>query len=136
MILDKQALLSEDQALTTTAVSTNVIDMGADAAEIQAFIEKAGDLLVQVTEALESGTSVQVQVQVDDAEGFGSLVTLLETAAVVTADLITGYQFRLGALPPHTSKRYLRIRYLIVGTYDAGTVFAGFVNAKQTNGVA
>ena len=42
MIIDKQNLFSDDQAITVTADSTNVIDLGADDSKIQAINEKGG----------------------------------------------------------------------------------------------
>lgn len=133
MIMDKQNLFSDAQALTTSAASTNVIDMGADDAKVQAFVEKGGEIMCQVGVALESGTSVKVGVQVDDAVGFGTAVTLLETAVILTATLVAGYRFRLGKIPAHLSKRYMRLYYTIDGTFDAGSIDAGIVIDQHTN---
>lgn len=134
MILDKQNLLSDAQALTTSAASTNVIDLGADDASIQAFVERAGEIFCQVGVALETGTSVAVAVQVDDDVAFGSATTLYTTAAIATASLVEGYKFTLGKFPAHISERYMRLYYTIVGTFDAGSVDAGIVLDEQTNG--
>ena len=135
MILDYQNLFSNDQALTTTAASTNVIDLGADDAYIQDANEK-GDvkLWAQVTTALAGGTSVQAVLQEDDDVAFGTAVTLVQSAAIAAASLVAGYQFPI-EMPSRISKRYLRINYVIVGTFTSGAVSAGLVLEKQTANV-
>lgn len=135
MILDKQNLFSEDQAITVTAVSTNVIDLGADNARNQLDNEKGDvEVFVQVTTAFSGGTSLKVTLQADDDEAFGSAVTILDSAAIVTASLVAGYQFKLGKLPRLGSadKRYLRLNYTVVGTMSAGKVLAGLIRDRQT----
>lgn len=134
MILDKENLFSEDQAITVTAVSTNVIDLGADNARSQLNNEKNVDVLVQVTEAFASGTSVKATLQADDDEAFGSAVTVVETAAIAAASLVAGYQFKIGALPRlgAADKRYLRMNYTVVGTFTTGKIVAGLVFDRQT----
>lgn len=135
MIFDKQALFSEDQALTVSAASSNVIDLGDDSARVQALNEK-GDLevMIQVTTAFAGGTSLKATLQSDDDEAFGSPTTVLDSAAVVTASLVQGYQFPFGELP-RISERYLRVAYTIVGTMSAGKVFAGLNLDRQSSGV-
>lgn len=133
MITDKENLFSEDQAVTVSAASTNVIDLGNDASEIQALNEKGHvELFVQVTTAFASGTSLKVTLQSDDDEAFGSATTLLDTAAIATASLVAGYQFKFGSLP-QINEQYLRLYYTVVGTMSAGKIFAGLVVDRQTN---
>lgn len=133
MILDYENTFSDAQELTTTAASSNVIDLGADSSRVQAFVERTFEIFCQVGVALETGTSVAVSVQVDDDVAFGSATTLYTTAAIATASLVAGYKFTIPTLPAHTSERYMRLYYTIVGTYDAGSVDAGVVLEKQTN---
>lgn len=133
MIADKQNIFSEDQAITVTAASTNVIDLGNDDAAIQALNEKGdAELLVQVTTAFAGGTSLAVKLQSDDDEAFGSATDLIDTGAIVTATLVQGYKFRLAL--PEINEQYLRLYYTVVGTMSAGKIFAGLVLDKQTNG--
>lgn len=137
MFLDKENLFSEDQDIGVAATadaataSTNIIDLGNDDAAVQALNEKGGQLLVQVTETFAGGTSMKVTLQSDDDEAFGSPTTVVESAAVVTASLVQGYQYKL-ALPP-INEQYLRLVYTVVGTMSAGMVMAGIVLDKQTN---
>lgn len=136
MIFDKENLFSEDQAVTTTAASTNVIDLGADDSAVQTNNEKGMiEILVQVTTAFAGGTSLQVTLQTDTDVAFGSAASLQATAAIATASLTAGYQFAIIRLPRSAVERYIRLYYTVVGTMSAGAVFAGLVLDVQTNGV-
>lgn len=135
MFIDKQNLFSEDQAVTVTAVSTNVIDLGANESEIQALFEKGlVKVAAQVTTAFAGGTSMSVALQTDSDEAFGTVETLHTSAAIATATLVQGYQYRIGGLPLGI-KRYLRLNYTVVGTMSAGKIHAGLVLDTQSNGL-
>ena len=82
MILDKQNLFSEDQAITATAVSTNVIDMGTDNALVNSPNEKDVELFVQVTADFATLTSLTVSLYTDSDVAFGSATLLFSSAAV------------------------------------------------------
>ena len=135
MILDAENLFSDDQAVTVTAVSTNIIDQGAVSTG-KGGIGKGDiplELLVQVSEEdFAGGTSLKVQVQSDSVEAFSGPTLLHETDAILTAVLTTGYQFALARIPV-TAERYLRLNYVVVGTHTAGKLTAGLVEARQTN---
>jgi len=130
MILDKENLFSDDQAVTTTAASTNVIDTGA--------AKDSGPgtpmrVLAQVSEAdFAGGTSIAVALQTATDAAFSSPVTLFTTAAIALADLVAGYQFAIGMVPKG-ALRYLRLNYTVVGTMSAGKITAGIVFDKQQN---
>lgn len=133
MIFDKQNLFSEDQAVTVTANSSNVIDLGNDSSKVQALNSKGElEVVAQVTTAFAGGTSLKVSLQSDDDEAFGSPTTVLETAAIALADLDAGYNFKLGKLPD-INEQYLRLVYTVVGTMSGGKVFAGLNLDRQTN---
>jgi len=73
MILDKQNLFSDDQAVTVTADSTNVIDLGI------AGMGKGEPvrLIAQVTETFDGGTSLQVSLVTSDSSTFNGATTLV-----------------------------------------------------------
>lgn len=124
MILDKENLFSNAQVLTTTAASTNIIDLGTakDHGPGNPLI-----LLVQVVVTFAGLTSMAVVVQTDSAEGMGTVETLHTSAAIAAASLIAGYKYRV-ALPQEGLKRYLRLSYTISGTASGGSaVTAGIV---------
>lgn len=130
MLLDAKLLMSDDQAITANAASTDIIDRG-DVKDVG----KAGDipLLIQVTESFNNLTSLAVSVQTDNDSAFGSPTTLF-TTTVLLADLVAGYQLPVITLPQHT-ERYLRANYVVAGTAPTtGKVTAGICAGVQTNG--
>ena len=131
MILDKQLIFSNGQALTATADSTNVIDLG----QTRANEGEPTEILLQVDTALTSGgaSTLVVSLVTDDNEAFSSATTLLSTPAIPKATLVRGYQFSIGYLPPNV-ERYVKLVYT-VGTADftAGNINAALVLARQTN---
>ena len=123
MLLDQQALFSDDQAVTTTAASENFINLGATAtppgapAALKRDLGPADlDLLVQVTGAFAGGTSIAVSVETDDNSAFSSAKTVATTPAVALADLKAGYIFPVPEFPIGTVEPYVRLKYTVVGT--------------------
>lgn len=144
MIFDSTNLFSDAQAITDTAASTNVIDLGATDTPkhaVNAITRDLGkgrpiDLRIQVVEDFATLTSLKVGVQTDSAEGFGSAVTVLESPAVVAASLLAGYVFPIQWVPRGTLSRYVRLYYTVAGTTaTAGKVTAGFVFASEERDV-
>lgn len=127
MILDKQNLFSDDQEVTVTADSTNVIDLGI------AGMGKGEPvrLLAQVTTTFDGGTSLQASLVTSDSSTFNGATTLVETAAIAEAVLLAGYEFGLGGFMPEEIKRYNKLVYTVVGTMTAGAITAGFLLDKQ-----
>jgi hypothetical protein len=130
MITDKLLRVSEDQALTTTAVSTNTIDLSVarDMGEGQELF-----MNFAVTAALTGGTSVKFEVIQSASADLSSPTVIGSTDAVVTASLVAGYNTAVRVNPQIGSKgqRYIGARYTISGTYSAGTVTADVVATIQ-----
>jgi hypothetical protein len=131
MITDKTLRVSTDQALTTTAVSTDTIDLS-----IARDMGEGNDLYMNfaVTAALTGGTSVKFEVIAATNAALSSGVVVIGSSdAVVTADLVTGKNVavRLNPQIASTGQRYLGARYTISGTYSAGTVTADIVETVQ-----
>ena len=126
MITDKLLRVSEDQALTTTAVSTDTIDLS-----VARDIGEGGDLFMNfaVTTALAGGTSVKFEVITSAAANLGSPTVIGSTDAIVTASLVAGYNTAVRINPQIASlgQRYLGARYTISGTYSSGKVTADVV---------
>jgi len=123
MITDKLLRVSEDQALTTTAVSTNTIDLS-----IARDMGEGHPLFMNfaVTAALTGGTSVKFEVISSASANLSSPTVIGSTDAIVTASLVTGFNtaVRINPAIASTGQRYLGARYTISGTYSAGTVTA------------
>jgi hypothetical protein len=127
MITDKLLRVSEDQALTTTAVSTDKIDLS-----VARDIGEGQDLFMNfaVTTALTGGTSVKFEVVIADDAAISTNVEVVGSSdAILTAALVVGKNEAVRINPKVASlgRRYLAARYTIVGTYTAGKVTADVV---------
>ena len=127
MITDKLLRVSTDQALTTTAVSTDTIDLN-----VARDMGEGSDLYMNfaVTTALAGGTSVKFEViGATNAALSSGVVVIGSSDAVVTADLVAGKNVAVRIDPQiaSTGQRYLGARYTIVGTFTAGNVLADVV---------
>lgn len=126
MITDKLLRVSEDQALTTTAVSTDTIDLS-----VARDVGEGQDLFMNfaVTTALAGGTSVKFEVITSASANLGSPTVIGSTDAIVTASLVAGYNTAVRINPQIASlgQRYLGARYTISGTYTSGKVTADVV---------
>lgn len=142
MHLDAQNIFSDRQALTATANSTNHLDLGATStvagapSALKRDLGGAQDipLLIQVVEAFTGGTSVEVQIQVDDNNAFSSAKLVASSGAIPVAQLVAGYKFNPPVVPLGTDERYMRLRYVVTGTPTAGRITAGIAAGLQTNG--
>ncbi len=137
MILDNQTLLSDAQAITADAGSTNQIDLSPRASGVIRDIGPGQNvpLLIQVVEAFNNLTSLVVSVQVDEDSAFGSPTTVVSTAAIPLAQLVAGYAFNLAYVPRLSNERYMRLFYDITGTAPTtGKITAGVnLSGPQTN---
>lgn len=139
MILDIQSMFSDDQALTVTAVSTNVIDLGATGTpplSSTALTRDIGpgtpiDILIQLT-ADAGGTSptLDIDLEVDTVENFASATVV--ASAVQIAGGTEGQRASIRWVPDGTDQRYLRLNYTTGGTSPTHTVTAGIVLGVQT----
>lgn len=124
MLLDDFLIFSSQQAITATAASTNVIDLGAPKTPngwTQALPRDVGKgrnvpLVVRVTEAFNTLTSLTVTLQMDTADNFPSTTIVATSGAIVLASLVVGYQFPIHWLLPGITERYLRLVYTVAGT--------------------
>lgn len=123
MILSLEELFSDKQAITATAASTNIIDLGVTARDIGKG--NPIPLLVKVNEDFNNLTSLTVSVQTDDDSGFGSATTLTEQTKAL-ADLTLGDEFNFKVIPTGVTGRYIRVNYTVTGTAPTtGQVTAG-----------
>ena len=131
MIMDKQLMMSDAQAITATAVSTNVIDLGA------AGVAEGHPLrvLAQVVTDFATLTSLQCDVQTSVDAAFSSPVVLQgDSLALASSGLVAGEKFTLGTLSGNKVLRYIRLNYTVTGSNaTAGAIDATLVLDDQTN---
>jgi len=140
MIFSEQQIFSDDQAITATADSTNVIDLGVagtpyDAAA--ALVQDVGKgakvpILIQVTEAFNNLTSLTISISKGATTALGTAVI---SKTILLADLTLGAKFPVNVLPDDLDARYLGIEYTVTGTAPTtGAITAGIVaGGVQTN---
>ena len=137
MILDTQnsftwnsSTLTDDQAITVTAASTNVIDLGADR-DIGKGIPVP--ILVQATAAFTAvgAATLTVALQTDDNASFSSASTVWTSTAIPKATLVQGYEIPINYVP-RENERYLRLYFTVAtGPMTAGTIVAGITGGDQ-----
>lgn len=139
MILDKTTLFSENQAVTATAISDNVIEFplnGTVIYEAAAVARNLGPgeelpILIQVTEAFATATSVTVTLESSAAAGLTSPVVHWTSPAIPIATLIAGYKLPIRILPSGTMLRYLGLRYTIGGSNATAGKFTAALGTEQ-----
>jgi len=126
MITDKLLRVSEDQAITTTAFSTDTIDLSVarDVGEGTALY-----MNFAVTTALANGTSVKFEVVSSANANLSSPTVIGSSDAILTAALTVGKNVVVRINPQIASKgqRYLGARYTVAGTFNAGKITADVV---------
>ena len=141
MLMSEQQLFSDSQALTQTAVSTNIIDLGATgtvtggAAALVRDIGPGKPIPIFVRLDVDSGgtsPTLDVAVQVDTVENFASPTTV-DTAAQVAGGSAGDEVYLNVYLPEGVNQRYLRLNYTLAGTSPTYTVSAGVVVHKSSN---
>lgn len=143
MIFSAQQIFSDAQAITATAISTNVIDTGVRGTPYDAAAALNGDIgkgtpisiLVQVVTTFNTLTSLTISIESDSVVGLSSSpVVAASTGAVPLASLVQGYQIPIQVLPNNITGRYLGIRYTVGGTNPTlGKITAGITLGNQTN---
>lgn len=131
MITDKLLRVSEDQAVTASAVSTNTIDLS-----VARDIGEGKNLYMvfTVTETFATLTSLTFKILNDDSAALGSPVVLAASDAIAAADLVAGKQVTLQIPPQIASKglQYLGAAYTVGGSSaTAGKVTTDIVEAIQ-----
>lgn len=130
MIVDQFLRVSDAQAITADAASTNTIDLSVarDVGEGKQLF-----MVFTVTEAFNNLTSLGLQIITSDAANLGT-PTIRASQTVLLAGLTAGAQFVV-ALPPAVAslgQRYLGAYYDVTGTAPStGKVTADIVETIQ-----
>lgn len=125
MIMDGTTVFSDQQAITASAVSTNVLYIGKR--EISFGNEL--NMSVRVGATFATCTSLQVVVQTSVDEAFTTPVALATSQVVPVASLVKGFVFPDLRVVPKGNLGYLRLSYVVAGSNaTAGTINAAIVD--------
>lgn len=121
--LDAQLELSDAQAVTATALSTNVIDLN------QAAPQLAGGedlyLVATVNTAFASGTSIRAVLWTDNTVTVSSGADIISGDVIVTASATAGATLlKVNLKGLDNLQQYIGLQYVVVGTMTAGKVDA------------
>lgn len=135
-IMDRTSLFSDGQAVTATAASTNVVDLGSH------DIDYARDtglgtpvpLSIAVTESFNNLTSLTISIETDTTAAFSSPTTVFTSPAYTLAQVASGAKYLLpDTLPAGINERYVRLKYTVAGTAPTtGKITAGVSAARQS----
>lgn len=130
MIIDKALQVSNAQAVTSTAASTDVIDFG----QVNPNSGMSDQLTMAITvdtSAAASG-SATVTFAVQDSADNSTFADIVSTAAIGKAALVAGYQVLIPMPPQH--RRYVRVNYTVAtGPLTEGKFSAQVVTGVQAN---
>lgn len=145
MIIDSNLVLSDAQAVTATAASTNVIDLGAS----REYVGVDGDLYFNVivggTGVDDSGHTGTVVISLqthDDASFSTGTRTVVTLETLVVEDLLAGRTLS-AILPPYMGTgagheeqlggRYLRAYYTVANMTLSGSTFDAWIGTHPAS---
>lgn len=130
MIIDKALQVSNEQAVTTTAASTDVIDLGQ--ANPNLGLNDHTSLAITVDTAVTADGAATVTFSLQDSADNSSFADVVATAAIAKATLVAGAQIVLPM--PTKLRRYVRAYYTVAtGPLTAGKFSAQVVTGIQQN---
>lgn len=130
MYIDKALQVSNEQAVTATAASTDVIDFGQTNSD--AGMTDQLSMVITVDEAATAAGAATVTVAVQDSADNSSFSDVAVTAAIGKATLVAGYQHVIPM--PTKLRRYCRVNYTVAtGPLTAGKFSAQVVTGIQQN---
>lgn len=142
MIFSAQQIFSDDQAITASADSTNVIDLGVAGTPFGAQAALNDDvgkgnpipILAQVTTAMTAAGAATLVINISTGATTALGTTIASVGPIAVADLVAGYQMAIQVLPNKITERYLGIEYVVAtGPMTAGNITAGITMGNQTN---
>ena len=130
-ILDKQLQYSDKQAVTVTAVSTNVVDAGATKNAAIGRDLGAGTplyLFLNVSQTFTAAGAATLTATLQDSADNATFADVASLGPFSLAQLVAGKGFNVGL--PIPTRRYTRVNY----TVATGPMTAGIVSAHIVDG--
>lgn len=130
MYIDKALQVSNEQAVTASAASTDVIDFG----QVNPDLGMADlcKMVITTDEAATAAGAATVTFSVQDSADNATFADVAVTAAIGKATLVAGYQHVIPM--PTKLRRYCRVYYTVgTGPLTAGKFSAQVVTGIQQN---
>lgn len=126
MILDKLLMFSEAQAVTASAASTDVIDLGPiDGTRRDIGVGYPLELFVNVNTTAAAAGAATVNIQLQTSPDNSTWTTLTSSGDLALSALTSGKRV-MSQKVPQGVQRYLRINYVVgTGPLTAGAFTAG-----------
>lgn len=130
MFIDKALQVSNEQAVTASAASTDVIDFGQ--ANPNIGMDDRSKMVITVDESATASGAATVTFSVQDSADNSSFADVAVTAAIGKATLAAGHQIVVPM--PTKLRRYCRVYYTVAtGPLTAGKFSAQVVTGIQQN---
>lgn len=137
MILDRQNLVSWKQAITASAVSTDVIDLGPPMWTGSSGNDRDIDVIAVVETAFTAAGAATLEIQIQSAQDGAfttNVLTHSSTGAIALAKLGVPGRLSQSLEIPADSQRYVRANYVVAtGPMTAGAITVGVTASRQTN---
>lgn len=126
MILDKLLMLSEAQAVTASAASTDVIDLGPiDGTRRDIGVGYPLEFWANVNTTATAGGAATVNIQLQTSPDNSTWTTLTSSGDLALSALTAGKRV-ISQKVPQGVQRYLRVNYVVgTGPLTAGAFTAG-----------
>lgn len=132
MIMDRENLFSDGQAVTATANSTNIVDLKKTGLDIATGRPLQFRFQVDTTTTSGGSTTMTVAIVSSDATDLSTPTTHWTSASIAKATLVAGYGFTV-TLPQGPYKRYLGVVYTVnTANFTAGAFTAALVLDTQS----
>ncbi|TNV22119.1 hypothetical protein FH968_04390 [Buttiauxella sp. B2] len=126
MIIDKLLMFSESQAVTATAASTDVIDLGPiKGTKRDIGVGNPLEFWTNVNTTAAAAGAATLNVQLQTSTDNATWVTLYDSGSLALASLVAGKRI-LSTKVPQGVLKYLRVNYVVAtGPLTAGAFTSG-----------
>lgn len=131
--MDQNLVMSDAQAVTSTAVSTKSIDTVTALRNIGSGQDV--QIICTVPTAFTAGGAATMTIALQDSADNSSFADVLVSPAIAVATLVAGYEaFRVRV--PYTTRRYIALNYTIATGPMTGGTITSFLDLDRQDNVA